>query len=430
MQEKTALGTRFWRLWTAIAASSLGDGIFTVALPLLALRITRSPLAISGILIASRIPVVLAALPVGTLADRVNRRRLIVAIEMTRFVLLGAFGVLILLGRVNLALIYLTAFVMGGLNIAFDVVGSASLPAMVERDNLVRANAHLLNAEMTAENLVGQALGGAAFAVARSLPFIADAASLAASAALLNGAIADSKPAVAGSSAWQDLREGLRWFLGHSLLRQLTIVIASLAFCQGIVLGLLAIYARQQLHLSGTGYGLLLAVAGIGTVIGGLTASRLYDRLGSGPTILVAAVIFGSAYPILAFTHSAVVAAGALLAQEAFVIIGNTASRSLRQRVVPAEIQGRAASANFMIVLSCVPLGALLGGLVAGAFGLRTTFMTAAILQAALLAAAGPRLLARIRALPDDDPGMLTIDLTSPQPLRTDRQAPRPTVST
>lgn len=397
MLHKRTLGRRFWRLWTAIAASSLGDGIFSVALPLLALQFTRNPLAISCLVVAGQVPVVVAALPFGTLADRLNRRRLIVAIEVARFVLLGAFGMVIVLKRDNLATIYCAAFLLGGLNIAFDVVGNACVPSMVRQEDLVRANAHLVNAEMTAENLIGQAVGGAAMAISRSLPFVADAVALAGSAAILTGAVPDNERAGDESSAWTDLCQGLRWFVANPLVRLLTSLVASLAFCQGMVLGLLALYARENLHLGSTGYGLLLAVASIGTVVGGIAARRIHDRLGSGTTILTAGVLFGSAYPILALTHSALVAAVALLFQEAAVIVGNIASRSLRQRVVPLEMQGRAASANSVVILSCIPLGSLLGGLVAGAAGVSAAFMTAALLQFALLGLIGPRLLTRIR---------------------------------
>lgn len=385
-------------MWTAIATSSLGDGIFSVALPLLALRFTRNPVSIAFVVIAGQVPVVISALPVGTLADRLNRRRMIVVIELARFLVLGLFGSLVLLGRGSLTAIYCAAFLLGGLNIAFDVVANACVPSMVAREDLVKANSHLVNAEMTAENLIGQAAGGVAMALSRSLPFLADAVMLAGSAAILNGAVPDNEGTKDGSSAWKDLREGLHWFVGNPLIRLLTALIASLAFCQGMVLGLLALYSKERLHLGSGGFGLLLAVASIGTVVGGLAARRVHDRLGSGPTILVAGILFGSAYPILALTHSALIAAGALLVQEAAVIVGNIASRSLRQRTVPMDMQGRAASANSVVILSCIPLGSLLGGIVASASGLSAAFMAAAVLQFGLLAVIGPRLLARIRS--------------------------------
>jgi MFS family permease len=399
-------------MWAAMASSSIGDGLFFVALPLLALQYTRSPLAISGIVIAGQVPGILVALPIGTLADRLNRRRMILTIQAARFAILAAFAVITLSGAGSLALIYVTAFALGGLNISFDVVGNSSLPFLVRSENLVQANAHLLNADMTAENMVGPALGGVAFAAARSLPFIADALSLAGAALLLRGAVPDTTPEPTASTAWEDLREGTRWFVGQPLLRQLTAVIGSLAFCQGMVLGLLVLYAKEQLHLSSAGYGFLLAVASIGTVIGGLIARRVHDRLGSGGTIIASAVAFGIAYPVMAITHSARLACTFLFLQEMAVIVGNTASRSLRQRIVPSELQGRAASANSMVIMSCVPLGGLVGGTIAAASGLTATFTTAGIIQGALLVLSGPKLVARIRRLERQGVRAGVVDLT------------------
>jgi MFS family permease len=384
-------------MWAAIAASSLGDGIFSVALPLLALEYTRSPLAISGVMVAGELPVVVAALPFGTLADRVNRRRLIVAIELTRFLFLALFSIFIILGVGRLPLIYLAAFLLGGLNIAFDVVVNASVPSVVPSRDLVRANAHLLNAELTSENLVGQALGGVAMTVSLSLPFVADAMAMAGSAALLNSAVPDSELAPPEHSAWHDSLEGLRWFVANPLLRLLTSLIASLAFCQGIVFGLLALYARQELQLGNGAYGLLLAAASIGTIFGGIVAPRLYSRLGSGMVIPTAGLAVAGAYLVLAFTHSPLLACAALLIQEFFVIVGNTASRSIRQLVVPDDMQGRAASANTMLIVGCFPIGALFGGAVAGATDIKTAFLMAAILQAGFVACVGPRLVRRTR---------------------------------
>ena len=397
MAKKPQLGNCYWRMWTAIASSSLGDGMFAVALPLLALQYTRSPVAISGVLIAGMCPVVITALPVGTLADRVNRRRLIVLIELLRFVTLAAFGVVVLGGWGNLAVVYAAAFLLGGLNVAFDVVAAASLPSIVGPDSLVRANAHLMNAELTADDMFGRAAGGVAFALARSLPFLADAASFVASAILLNGALPDVEPERDGSSAWQDLRAGIRWFLGHPVLRLQTGIIASLAFCQGVIFGVFPLYARQSLHVSNSGYGVLLAVSSLGTVIGGLLASRIHDRMGSGPTLLVAGIIAATGYPLLALTHSPAVASAALLIEAGMIIVGNVASRSLRQRLVPSNMQGRAASASSTMIMSCIPLGALAGGVLAGATSMRSAILAAAGFQVLVLAANGPRLIALIR---------------------------------
>lgn len=412
-KHKIRLGRRFWRLWTALAVSSLGDGMFAVALPLLALHYTRSPLALSAVMVAQLTPALLFGLPIGTIADRLNRRVLIVTIEAVRFAVLAVFGAAILLHRGDLRMVYATAFLLGLLDLAFDVVCGASLPDIVKPRDLVRANARLMNAEMTSENLLGQALGGLALAASRSLPFLADAASFVLSAVLVNGAIPDTQPATVQSTAWQDLRMGLRWFVGHGILRLVTAVIASLAFCQAVVFGVLALYAKTELHLSSGGYGLLLALSSAGLVLGTTIAPWVHDRLGPGGTILVAGGVAGAAYPVLAFTHSAPVALLALLMETAMVIMGNVASRSLRQRLVPAEMQGRAASAYLTTIRTALPLGALTGGALGAWVGLKGAFLFAGSFQLGFLLVVGPSL---VRLTRTGAPADVSVDLTAVAP--------------
>lgn len=391
------MGKRFWRLWTATGVSSVGDGMVLVALPLLALTYTRSPVAVAGVLVAGRLPAIFVALPAGAVADRVNRRRLLVAIEIARFAVLAAFGASVVTKAGGIAALYGAAFLLGGLTLSFDIVSGAALPSIVGRDQLVQANAHLMNADMTGEELVGPALGGAAFSLARSIPFLADALSFVASGALLSRALPDNKPAPSGRSVWTDLVAGLRWFVGQPVLRLLTSIITTLAFCQAMVVGVLVIYATERLHLSAAGYGLLIGVASIGDVIGAFSASRIHARLGSGRCIALAGTIAALAYPVMALTRSAIVAAAALVAEYFAVTIGNVAARSLRQSSVPDGMQGRAASSYQLMILGTFPLGGLLGGLLAGGFGVRTTLFAAGAAQLVVVAAATPRLVARLR---------------------------------
>jgi MFS family permease len=398
------LGDRFWRLWAATGISSLGDGMVLVGFPLLALSFTHRAVLIAGVAVAGQLPSLLLALPIGALADRVNRRRMVLAIEILRFFVLAAFTTVVVAGADGLVAIYVTVFVLGTLTFAFEVAATACLPTIVKLDRLVPANAHLMTVELTGKEMVGQAIGGAAFALATVLPFAVDSCSFVASAGLLRRTVPDNLPANSETTLRTDLRAGLRWFWSTPLLRMLAGLIASLAFCQALVLGVLVLYGTQNLHLSRAGYGLLLGVAALGTAVGAVSASQLHARLGSGWCIVLAGLAAAAAYPILAMTRSAVVAAAALALESLGVMIGNVASRSLRQAIVPQEMQGRAASAYQMVLLGAVPLGGLVGGLLTAQFGIRATFVLAGCLQLSVLAVAAPRLVAYLRQHPLDPP--------------------------
>jgi MFS family permease len=368
-----------------------------VGFPLLALAFTHRSLLIAGVAVAGRLPALAVALPAGALADRVNRRGMMVAIEVLRCLVLGSFAVAVVVGADGLPAIYATVFLLGALTVAFDVTAAACLPTMVPPNQMVRANAQLLTVNLTAQELVGQAVGGVVFAVASVFPFALDACSFAASAGLLSTAIPDNPPATSGTTFLADLRFGLDWFLRTPLLRLLTGLIASLAFCQALVLGVLVLYATSELHLSKAEYGLFLGAAAIGNVIGAVGTRRLHARVGSGWCIVIAGLAAAGAYPVLAATSSPFVAAAALAVEAMAVMLGNVAARSLRQSLVPQELQGRVASTYQMLILSALPLGALVGGLLASSVGIRRTFVIAGCLQLVALGVAAPRFLAQVR---------------------------------
>lgn len=391
------LDSRFWRVWTAAGTSSLGDGMVLVAFPLLALKYTHSAVLIAAVAIAGAVPALMVALPGGTLADRINRRRLLVGLELGRFALLAGFGLAVLRGWDSLPMLYAAVFLLRALSAVFDITTGATLPSIVKPKLLVRANANLVTAQTVAQEIAGQALGGILFAASAAVPFMADAATFAASAGILNRAVPDNTPADTSSSFVADLREGLRWFARLPLLRMLTGLIASFAFCQALVLGVIVLYATQDLHLTRSGYGLLLGISAVGTAVAAAAANQIHARLGSGWSIVVAGLTASVAYPVMSFTHSEFAAGGALALEAAGVVVGNISARSLRQAVVPPDLQGRVASSYQMAVLTAIPLGSLIGGILVGQIGLRETFLVAGVLQVAILAATAPRLLASVR---------------------------------
>lgn len=388
---------RFRALWLATGISSVGDGMVVVAFPLLALRLTRNPVSIAGVVVAARLAALVVALPVGAVVDRVDRRRLVLSVEMSRAATMAGFGISVVAGYRSLLVIYLAAFLLGGLTVALDVISAACLPSMVDGRDLAGANARLLTAELMGEELVGQAAGGVAFAAAAALPFVADAASFALSAGLLTYAVPGGDRRRPSRSLVRDVALGLRWLLSDPLLRTLAAVVACLAGCQAMVYGVLALYATGLLHLGTAGYGLFLAVAGSGNVVGAVSAGRLHQRFGGAWCILGAAAVAIAGYLAMAATSSVPLAAGALAAETGAVIVGNVSVRTLRQSAAGEDMQGRAASAFQVLILGALPLGGLAGGLLAPAVGIRGVLVVAAALQAVVLSAMGTRLVIRVR---------------------------------
>ncbi len=386
------LGTRFWQLFAAAGVSSLGDGLVLVAFPLLAVSLTSSTIAVAAVVVVDRLPVLLFGLAAGAFADRMDRRALAITVDVARLVVLAVFAGVVASGHDGLAAIYVTAFLLSSFQTVFEAATISSLPAIVADGDLERANGWLTVADIATEEVGGQAVGGALVALATAAPFVFDALSFAASAILLRRALPKVAPVRPTTTIWADIRFGLRWFNQHRVLRRLVVLVASFAFCQSVMLAILVVYGTRDLHLSRAGYGLLLAVGALGTLIGAVAASPVVRRLGTARSVAFSGLAAGAAYVLLASEADVVAAAVALGVEAVAIAIGNVATLSLRQREVPNHLLGRVTSAFRMFIYGAMPLGALLGGIAAALVGVRATFALAGIIQLLVLAAIGLRI--------------------------------------
>lgn len=208
-------GGGFRTLWLATASSNLGDGVALVAVPLLAATLTADPAAIAGLTFAQRLPWLLFPLLSGALADRFDRRRVMVAVACARAALVAILAAALLTERASLPLLYAVFFLLSGGETLFDTAAATILPALVPRAGWPRANARLSAALTVSNQFVGPPLGGALFAVAVALPFLVGAGGLAAAAALLltlRGTFrAPIEERAAGAGLLTETLAGLRW---------------------------------------------------------------------------------------------------------------------------------------------------------------------------------------------------------------------------
>ena len=392
------LGSRYRRLVLATGASALGDGLVLVAFPLLAVTLTSSPVLIAGVAIAGQLPWLLVSLPAGAVADRVDRRRLLSAVEIARAVVVVALALAVVMGHVSLPAVYLAAFLIGTLETAFSAAIKATLPALVDVRLLARANGYLFATETTGEQFLGPALGGVAFAWTPAVPFFGDALSFVVSALLLTSALPrpDASARPPRGRLLADVGFGVRWFVGNPLLRLLAVVVAGFAFCQAAVMSVLVLYGTHILHLGKVGYGLFLAAGAAGNVIGGVIVGPIHARTGPSRAVIIAGLTAATGYLLLGFTSLSVVAVLGLAFEALAVAIGNVATLSLRQALIPTTLLGRVNNAFRTCVFCAMPLGALAGGLLAAHVGVRRTFVFAGLFQVAAVVLTGRRLSRRI----------------------------------
>ncbi|HEY7875248.1 MAG TPA: MFS transporter [Actinomycetota bacterium] len=385
----TKLGADFTRLWGAVAVSAVGDGVRETALPLLATILTRNPVLVAGVLFASKLPWLLCSLPAGAIADRVDRRRLVVLVNVLRAVTMSLLFAVVLGGGGALWLVYAVAFLQGVGEVFSDNTAFAMTPALVPRAGLEKANGRLEAAAVMGQGFIGPTLGGVLFSVATAIPFGLDASSFVIAAVLFmmityRAPRPERVPATLGA----DIKEGLAWLKGHVLLRNLSVFAALTNFVLHATFGIFVLYATGILGLEPAGFGLLLSVEAVGVLCGSLLAGGIKRQIGIGPTILVSLLIAGVAnFVIGASAH--VVVVGAMMVSISFCAgVWNVVTNSLRQATVPDRLMGRVQSAHRLLSWGAIPVGTIFGGAIADAFGLRAPFFVAAAALLVLAVAA------------------------------------------
>ena len=377
------LGGRFWRLWSAAVVSNLSDGIFWIALPLLAVSLTSSPALVAGVIIASRLPWLVFALVAGALADRLDRRRTMILVDAGRVVLLGGMAIAVAAGFASIALVYVVAFLLGVLETMFDTAAQSMVPNVVPIDRLQSANGRLLAAEFTMNQFIGPPLGGLLAATGLALAFGTAAAGYVGAGLLLMTLAGSFRPERSGPPTRidQEIREGIAFLAHHSLLRVLAVVIALLNLAQGAVWAILVLYvvAPGPVLLNEVGYGLLLAMNAVGSIAGTIFAGTIERRLGKPNLLLVSVLVLAAVSATLALTTNPYLIGAVYAASGVLLGAFNVAFQSLRQRVAPDRILGRVVATFRMLGWGALPLGAALGGIVGEAFGLRAVFVAATV---------------------------------------------------
>ncbi len=380
---------RDWRLlWAANGISSLGDGALLAALPLLAATLTRDPRLIAGVTAWGTLPWLLAALPAGALADRSDGRRLMSRAQWLQGALVTVLAVLSVVHAGQIAVLYLVAFAIGVAETAVKAAGQTLVPDIVPPDQLERANGRFGATQFAAEEFLGPPLGSLLFALATPLPFWVDAVTFAISALLVARLRVRRRhrpplpPGPPLPPRTVNVWEGLRWLARHPLLRVLSGLAAVANLANTMALSTLVLFATQRLHLGPGGYGVLLGAMAAGGVLGSLLSRVAIEHLGGRAVVTTTILLTPAAQLAIAVLGRDPVTVAALaVVGSACASLWNVATMSLRQRLVPADLRGRVGNAGLALAWGAQPVGAVLGGLAAGAFGMAAPWLLAGLLR-------------------------------------------------
>jgi Transmembrane secretion effector len=368
----------FLLYWTSATCSYLGDGVRVTALPLLAASLSSSPGQVAAISAAAGLPWLVFGLPAGVLVDRVARAPLMTLLQTVRGVV-GALALAgVLAGRIGILALAMLAVLLGTCEVGFDIAAHALLPELVPAGRLQWANGRLVSAEVAAFEFFGPLLGGVLFAATAALPFAVDAATFLASAVLL-GIVARAvaprtaprPPDTAEEPVARQMTEGLRWFARSPPIRTLTLLTTSINLGAGGFYAVLVLFAREELALGPAGYGALIAVSALGSLVAGIAAEKADSRRARHLVCLWTAPAVAICFGLVAAVPVRLVAAGAMVTFGLVVSLFNVVTVSLRQAIVPRHLLGRVLSVHRVLCWGALPVGALMAGAVASGPGLR-----------------------------------------------------------
>jgi predicted MFS family arabinose efflux permease len=364
------------------------------ALPLLATTLTTQPFLVSSVSAVRELPWLLLGLVAGAITDRVDRRRLALIARVLNTALVAALAIAITLGWVSLPLIYAVSGASATCGIFIDAATMPLLPRLVPAPELDRANSRLASTGEATTNIIGPPAGSALFALTAALPFDLEVILYGVSTLLIrrlptwSTTISGSDRSVTIANIRRDVTEGLQWLAHHRQLRTITILTAVLAITDTAWFSVLVLYARDVLHESPRAYGLLIGAGAGGGLLGSMTAATLARRYGQARCLTTALVAAAVAQATLAFTTNPVIAIVALATSSFNFGMWDVITITLWQTLTPDTLLGRVRSAERTVIMTASPLGALVGGITATAWGIRAPFLLGILplLVAAVLA--------------------------------------------
>ena len=405
-------GADFRNLWLGQTVSLFGDQITLIALPLAAVLVLHANAAEMGYLTAAELaPHLLFSLPAGAWLERAERRRwLMIASDIARAGLLVSIPIAYALDALSFGQLYAVAFLAGTFAVVFDISEMTVYVAVTKREDYVQANS-LLNGSRAFSFIAGPSIGGILVQIFTApAALFADAVSFLASALFVSRIRAKEppvQPAEGGMRA--QVSEGLRFILGHSILRPSLLSVATLNFFNFIFAALFILYATRELHVRSGTLGIVLGAGAVGGLLGAAVAGRLGRRFGIGPIFVFGMVLFPAPLLLVPLASGPKPVVLAMLFSAEFlsglgVMILDINAGAILTALTPHRLRSRSTGALRFVNYGVRPLGALAGGALGTAFGLRPTlwFAAAAALLGVLWLVPSP--VPRLLELPEEEP--------------------------
>jgi MFS family permease len=368
---KTKFSPSFQKLWSSSAASNVSDGLLKTAVPLLATTLTTDPFWISTIAAIVMLPWLLFAIPVGGLVDRINRRQMLALANTVRLSAALLLALAVGFEFISLPLLLLTTFMFGIGEVIYDTTMQSMIPQVLEKDQLEQGNARLQVTSVTLGEFVGAPLSGLLYAISITLPFLFGAIGVVVAVLLVltiplqySNNLQDHK-VVEKKNFWADVRFGIRYLYEHKTLLKLVLLTSSIGFFFSASSSTMVLFLTQTLNVPVALFGVLLAMPAVGALLGSMLSHRISKRLGR-TTVMAWSMALSSLLVILqGFSPNYIVLAILVTAGTAIITMWNVLLMATYHQIIPTELFGRIHGTRRTLVWGLMPIGSLLGGLIA-----------------------------------------------------------------
>jgi MFS family permease len=368
--KKNGLGRPFGNIFTANLSSSLGDGIYRIAAPLLAVRLTDDPLLISGIAALAMLPWLLFAIPAGILIDRIDRRHALAFASGVRTLLAVFLVFLVATGALTIWWLYLVIFIYGVFETVYDGAIRAVVPSVVSKGDLHRANSRIEAGELVVQNFIAAPFTSILFAVSVLIPLGVNAVVfgvamvlslfLPAAAAGAHRTDVDDSPRVPW---YRQLKDGYRFIMANRMLKTLWFLSTFVGICFSAGVSVWVLFVLERIGVPEAWFGVFTLTGAVGGILGSMAVGWLKDRFGTGLSMSIVNVACGLTILVAGLWPNLWVAGAMMALSSATVTIWNVLMMSLRQSVIPTRLFGRVQGTWRTLLWGSMPLGSLLGGL-------------------------------------------------------------------
>ena len=382
MSQILPLGHDFTRIWSASLITNLVDGVLRLAAPLLAVSLTQDPLLIGALTALGLLPWLFFAIPIGAMVDRFDRRKALILGNILRVLIALFIAFSVSQGFINIWLLLISVFFFGICEVLVDTTSQAVLPQILDKSNYERGNSRLQISEVIVSQFAGAPLGGLLYAVSIALPFYFSTTGFILAGLLIllfpfereinarkEGEVGQAKLGLKG-----DIKFALNYLYQDKQIFSIVVITTLLGFFYSLSNAIAPLFILKELSVSPAMFGVVLAIGGIGALIGSIAAPMASRYLGRGRALAIN--VFFASFLVIFIGLSP----NAYFFVVVSVLIGFTISvwnillMSLYQSLIPPELYGRIHGARRTIVWGLMPIGALLGGVIARG-GLRLPFL-------------------------------------------------------